>query len=89
MSFVGHELVYEFILTAFFGSLGSKSHIHGLVFIVVVVDGTLFLPASISVFCEIQIERHKFRVQPGPIVTPTHRCKREAKIVMRTPSKSV
>lgn len=69
---IGHELMHELISTAFLGSLVSISHIHSLVFFVIIVNDTSFLLASLVVFCEIRTERHKFRVQSGPIV---HTCK--------------
>ena len=65
---VRHELIHNLVPMTFLRTFRSGPHIHGLVFLIIVVDGTSFLPASLAVFCETRTEGHKFRMRSGSFV---------------------
>ena len=68
---VVHELVHKLIPTTLLGTLRAGLHIHSLVLLIVVVDGTSFFLASLTVLREVRTLWHKFSVQARPIV---HTC---------------
>ena len=65
---VKYKFIHNLIPTTFLETIWSGPNINGLIFLVVVGDGTSFLPTSLAVLCEIWTEWHNFYVQPGPII---------------------
>ena len=57
-----HEFIHKGVPPALLRSLRTRLHIHRFILLVLVVDGTPFLPARLGVLHEIRAQRHQLRM---------------------------